>query len=113
MWRMVLPGVRTGTAPMGGGSLSVRRALGGGGGGGSCVFYFVAGFAEAAQKGVGNSAGNPRSVAVCGALQARLSLARGAAHAGDTHLPHSASDEGQVGAGSAWEISRKPLDLQW
>ena len=49
------------------------------------------------KKGVENFADNPRNVVVCRALRAQWSLARGATHnAGETHLPHCASDEGQI-----------------
>ena len=74
-----------------------------GGGGGSClvnfsVVNFAAGnFAEAPGFCAVNFADPPRNDVVCWALQAQWSL--GATHnAEETHLPHSASDEGHINA---------------
>ena len=73
------------------------------GGGGCLVLLVVVNFAvgnlaEAHGFCVANLAATPRSVVVCRALQGQWSLATGATHnAGETHLPHSARDQGQVG----------------
>ena len=80
------------------------RAEGVGGGGQSLRYVFalvnssVENFAETPGFCVVNFADTPRTVVVCWALRAWRSLATGATHnAGETHLPHSASDEGPVG----------------
>ena len=57
----------------------------------------VGNLAEAPGFHVVNLADTARRVVMCRALQAWQSLATGATHnAGETNLPHSASDEGQI-----------------
>ena len=63
------------------------------------VVNFAAGnFAEATGLCVVNFANTPRNVVACSILRGRWRLAAGATHyTGETHPPHSASDEGPVG----------------
>ena len=66
--------------------------------GGQWLIWLWKILAEAPGFSVVSLADTPRRVVMCRALQAWQSLATGTTHnAGETHLPNSASDEGQIG----------------